>query len=193
MLPERHHLDSGYPSADLVISSTRSYGVALITPVLLDTSHQARAGQGFAAHDFTIDWDNHQAICPAGKTSSTWNPAVQDGVPKTVVAFAALDCIPCPSKEQCTGSRKGRRLSPYPRELTEAIHAARTQQQDGTWQRDYALRAGVEGTIRKATDTTGLRRARYRGLPKTQCREVWRIDGVSTPPSDGLGAATELR
>jgi hypothetical protein len=88
-------------------------------------------------------------------------------VPKTVVSFAALDCIPCPSKEQCTDSRKGRRLSLYPHKLSEAIHAARKQQQDGTWQRDYALRAGVEGTIRQATDTTGLRRARYRGLPKT--------------------------
>ncbi|WP_181384030.1 transposase [Streptomyces sp. NWU339] len=54
-----------------------------------------------------------------------------------------------------------------PRELTEAIRAARAQQRDGTWQRDYALRAGVEGTIRQATHTTGLRRARYRGLAKT--------------------------
>jgi hypothetical protein len=52
---------------------------------------------------------------------------------------------------------KGRRLSLYPKELTEAIHAARARQQDGTWQRDHALRAGVEGTIRQATHTTGLR------------------------------------
>ncbi|MGW0633460.1 transposase [Streptomyces sp. NPDC002758] len=86
---------------------------------------------------------------------------------KTVVAFAALDCIPCPVKEQCTSSRKGRRLSLYPRELTETIRTAPAQQQDGTWQRDHALRAGVEGAIRQATHTTGLRRARYRGLVKT--------------------------
>ncbi|KAK1185838.1 transposase [Streptomyces sp. NBS 14/10] len=75
--------------------------------------------------------------------------------------------MPCPVKEQCTNSRKGRRLSLYPRELTEAIRTARAQQQDGTWQRGYALRAGVEGAIRQATHTTGLRRARYRGLAKT--------------------------
>lgn len=62
---------------------------------------------------------------------------------------------------------KGRRLSLYPRELTEAVRTARAQQQDGTWQRNYALRAGVEGAIRQATHTTGLRRARYRGLAKT--------------------------
>ncbi|MER5917934.1 transposase, partial [Streptomyces sp. NPDC001982] len=91
----------------------------MITPVLLDTSRQAKAQEGFAAHDFTIDWDNQQAVCPAGKTSTTWNDVVQEGVAKTVVSFAALDCIPCPSKDQCTSARSHRRrLSLQPRELT---------------------------------------------------------------------------
>ncbi|WP_243639888.1 transposase [Streptacidiphilus pinicola] len=168
LLPARHYLDSGYPSADLIISSRRTYGIALVTPVLLDTSSQARTQEGFAAHDFTIDWENSKAVCPAGKTSTTWTPNIQDGVPKTVVSFAALDCIPCPYKRQCTSARGNRRqLSLYPKELTEAIRDARAQQQTGDWQRDYALRSGVEGTIRQATHTTGLRRARYRGLAKT--------------------------
>jgi Transposase DDE domain len=79
----------------------------------------------------------------------------------------AATLMPSAASSPCTSSGKGRRLSLYPRELAEAIHAARTEQQDGTWQRDYALRAGIEGTIRQATHTTGLRRARYRGLAKT--------------------------
>ncbi|WP_406466535.1 IS1182 family transposase [Streptomyces sp. NBC_01594] len=167
LLPNRHYLDSGYPSAELIVGSAKAYGVALITPVLLDTSRQAKAQEGFAAHDFIIDWDNEQAICPAGKTSTTWNDVVQEGVAKTVVSFAALDCIPCPSKDQCTSARSNRRrLSLQPRELTQAIQAARAHQQTGDFNRDYALRAGVEGTIRQATHTTGLRRARYRGLAK---------------------------
>lgn len=81
-------------------------------------------------------------------------------------AYAA-ECLKSQRGHSPTTIRSIRRLSLYPRELTEAVHAAREQQQDGTWQRDCALRAGVEGTIRQATDTTGLRRARYRGLPKT--------------------------
>ncbi|MFI9601437.1 transposase [Streptomyces sp. NPDC052043] len=136
LLPARHYLDSGYPSADLIVSSAKDYGIALVTPVLLDTSRQAKAQQGFAADDFTIDWDRKRAVCPAGKISATWNDVVQEGVAKTVVAFAALDCIPCPVKEHCTSSRMGRRLSLYPRELTETIRTAHAQQQDGTWQRD---------------------------------------------------------
>jgi IS5 family transposase len=51
--------------------------------------------------------------------------------------------------------------------MTEALRAARAQQQTKDWNTDYALRAGVEGTIRQATDVTGLRRARYRGIAKT--------------------------
>lgn len=168
LLPERHYLDSGYPSAELIVGSTKTYGVALVTPVLLNHSRQAKAAEGFAIDDFIIDWDAEQATCPAGKTSATWHPVQHQGTPKIVAIFAALDCIPCPFKEQCTSARSNRRrIALRPRELTEAIRAARVEQQTGEWIKDYALRAGVEGTIRQTTHTTGLRRARYRGLAKT--------------------------
>jgi hypothetical protein len=51
--------------------------------------------------------------------------------------------------------------------MTEALRAARAQQHTENWNTDYALRAGVEGTIRQATDVAGLRHARYRGIAKT--------------------------
>lgn len=174
LLPEQHYLDSGYPSAELIVDSLKTYGVALIAPVLLDHSRQAKAEDGYAATDFTIDWDTETATCPAGKTHATWNPVHQDGVAKTVVSFAATDCIPCPFKEQCTSSRSNRRqISVHPREMTEALALARAQQQTKNWQSDYALRAGVEGSIRQATAVTGLRQARYRGLPKTHLDHVY--------------------
>ena len=93
---------------------------------------------------------------------------MQEGVPKTVVSFAAPDCIPCPLHDQCTTANSNRRqLSLHPREMTEALRHARAQQQTKDWNTAYALRAGVEGTIRQATTVTGLRRTRYRGLAKT--------------------------
>jgi transposase len=174
LLPNEHYLDSGYPSAELITGSAARYGIALITPVLLDTSRQAKAQAGFAAADFTIDWQAQQATCPAGHTSATWNPVVSEGIPKTVVTFAALDCIPCPFKRQCTTAKKNRRqLSLQPREMTEALRQARDQQQTKDWNTDYALRAGVEGTIRQATAVTGLHHARYRGLAKTHLEHVY--------------------
>ena len=35
------------------------------------------------------------------------------------------------------------------------------------WKARYAARAGIEGTIAQATGVTGIRHARYTGLPKT--------------------------
>ncbi|GGJ71556.1 hypothetical protein GCM10010121_097730 [Streptomyces brasiliensis] len=53
-------------------------------------------------------------------------PVFREGVPKTVVSFAAADCIPCPFKEQCTSAKQNRRrLSLQPRELAEAVRDAR--------------------------------------------------------------------
>ncbi|MDD1064067.1 IS1182 family transposase [Streptomyces cocklensis] len=174
LLPEEHYLDSGYATAELIQGSLKTYGVALVTPVLLDTSRQAKDRNGFAAHDFTIDWHAEQATCPAGKTSVTWNPVVQAGLPKTVATFAALDCIPCPHRSQCTSAKSNRRqITLHPREMTEALRNARAQQQTKDWNKNYALRAGIEGTIRQATAVTGVRRARYRGLEKTHLEHVY--------------------
>jgi hypothetical protein len=174
LLPDEHYLDSGYPSAELITGSLTRYGVALITPVLLDTSRQAKAKEGFAAHDFTIDWAAQQATCPAGHTSTTWNPVVQEGVPKTVVSFAAADCIPCPHRDRCTSAKSNRRqLSLHLREMTDALRQARAQQQTKDWNTDYALRAGVEGTIRQAVAITGMHHARYRGLAKTHLEHIY--------------------
>ena len=57
LAPGRHYLDSGYLSAALVVSEAARHGIALIGPLLADTSAQARAGNGYARADFTIDYD----------------------------------------------------------------------------------------------------------------------------------------
>ncbi|MGW3473265.1 transposase [Saccharopolyspora sp. NPDC000995] len=53
------------------------------------------------------------------------------------------------------------------RAVHEAQRAARTDQETKDWQAKYALRAGVEGTIRQGIAVTDLRHTRYRGLAKT--------------------------
>jgi hypothetical protein len=65
-------------------------------------------------HYFTIDWQAEQAVCPPGKTSTTWIPVVQEGMARTVVSFAAAHCIPCPPRDQCATSAARRILLPQP-------------------------------------------------------------------------------
>jgi len=57
LLPAEHYVDSGYPSAQLLVSSPANFGIALLTPMLADTSPQARAGAGFDRTAFSLDFD----------------------------------------------------------------------------------------------------------------------------------------
>jgi hypothetical protein len=174
LLPAEHYLDSGYPSAELIVGARAAYGIALITPVLLDTSVQARAGAGFQAAAFHIDWQSRQATCPQGQVSSSWSPCTQHGTHKIVVKFSGVTCGACPVRDQCTTAKRGgRQLTLNPRDLHDTLRQARTEQATKDWRADYALRAGVEGTIRQAIAVTGLRRARYRGLAKTHLEHVY--------------------
>jgi transposase len=171
--PGEHYLDSGYPSADLVTAAACD-GITMITPLLADHSRQARADTGFDKTAFTIDWTARQVRCPAGHTSAHWNPVRQHGRDAIVVAFSDRVCHPCPSRSECTTARRGRRmLTLRPRELHETVTAARAEQKTKTWRDKYALRAGVEGTVNQALDRTGIRHARYRGLPKVRLQHTF--------------------
>jgi hypothetical protein len=168
LAPGRHYADSGYLSAALVVSEHARHGIALIGPLLADTSAQARAGTGYARADFTIDYDTKTVTCPQGRTSVSWTPCAQRGTDAIVATFSADDCGPCPARPQCTTSgRKRRQLTVLPRDLAEAQAAVRAAETTIGFQADYARRAGVEGTMHQAT-AHGARRARYRGLPKTR-------------------------
>jgi transposase len=168
LAPGRHYLDSGYLSAAVMVSALAAWGIALIGPLLADTSAQARAGHGYARANFTVDYDSQTVTCPQGRTSSSWTPCTQRGRAAAVATFSAGDCGPCPARAQCTASGKKRRqLTVLPRDLAEAQAAARAAEKTNPFQADYARRAGVEGTMHQAA-SHGARRARYRGLPKTR-------------------------
>jgi transposase len=168
LAPGRGYLDSGYLSADAVVRAARSHGIALIGPMLADNSAQARAG-GYTQQAFAIDWDRKQATCPEGAVSSRWQPMrTRDGKDAIAVRFAAATCRGCPARDKCTTAvRTGRQLVLRPREIHQALAAARTAQNAISFQADYARRAGAEGTMHQAA-SHGARRARYRGLPKTR-------------------------
>jgi transposase len=164
--PGEHAVDSGYASAEEFLAA-RARGITLITPLLAGASRQARTG-GYTADKFTIDWDAAQVTCPQGAASQYWSPCRQNGRDVIVVQFPARTCRDCLVRGKCTtATRTGRQLTLRPREIHEAVTAARAEQDTKAWQRKYAARAGVEGLMAQATHVTGIRRARYLGLPKT--------------------------
>jgi transposase len=174
LLPRTHLLDSGYIAADLLVETKKDYAVDLCGPPRANYHWQAQAATGFAASDFTIDWQRQQAICPLGHTSSTWRPTIdRRGNAVISIKFALRDCRPCPHRPDCTRTTLGRRmLTIRPREQFEALQQARARQKTEGYKKEYAQRAGAEGTISQAVGVFGLRRARYFGLLKTHLQHV---------------------
>jgi transposase len=54
----------------------------------------------------------------------------------------------------------------------EALQKDRRQQETAEWKREYAVRAGVEGTLSQGVRSFGLRRCRYLGLAKARLQHV---------------------
>jgi transposase len=178
LLPAEHYLDSGYPSADLLVSSHTRFGIALITPILADTSTQAKTPGGYDRTAFAIDYDRQQATCPQGHTNATWIPGHQRGTEVITISFSARACRPCPDKTRCTTASR-RQLTLRPQPIQQAVDHARAEQTTKQWQAQYARRAGVEATIAQSVKVTDTRHARYHGLPKTRLEHAFKAAALN--------------
>jgi transposase len=172
LAPGEHVVDSGFMSGDELVAA-RLRGITLVGPLLADQSPQARSG-GHTLAQFTVDFDRRQATCPQGTASTKWVPYRRgDGTRFINVRFPAAACRCCPDLARCTTAvRAGRQLTLRPREVHEAVMAARAAQDTKAFRERYRARAGVEGTMAQATHVTGIRRARYTSLPKIRLEHL---------------------
>ncbi|GCE09545.1 hypothetical protein KDAU_68740 [Dictyobacter aurantiacus] len=83
------------------------------------------------------------------------------------------------AREHCTTGAKGRILKLLPQEAYEALEQRRKEQDTSAFQKEYALRAGVEGTISQAARRTRMRRSPYRGERKTHLHHVQIAAGIN--------------
>jgi transposase len=172
--PKSHLLDAGYINVEQLLTSQQEYGIDIVGPVLGDTSWQARAQQGFDASHFELDWEKQQARCPTGQLSQSWKSA-QDrhGTSMVNITFAYAACKACPEREKCTKSQKhGRGLGIRPQAEHQALQQVRLAQTTEAFQKQYAQRAGIEGTLAQGIKAFGLRRCRYMGLAKAHLQHV---------------------
>jgi hypothetical protein len=189
LTPAEHAADAGYAGADLLLAA-RARGISMLAPLAVPSSPQARAG-GYTADMFTIDWDAQQVTCPQGALSSKWSAVRAGGRDGFTVAFPAAACRACPARGKCTTSVY-RHLFLRPREIHEAVTALRASQSAQEWKDRYAIRAGVESTIRQATAVTGIRTARYRGLPKTSLEHAAAATAINLIRLDAWHTAKPL-
>lgn len=172
LAPAEHYVDQAYPSGPELVCQAR-LGTQIIGPVGQDTSWQAREQTGYAVGDFALDWHGQVATCPQGQQSVGWtHPPDRRQHPTVVIRFAAATCRACPVRTHCTRGHEGRTLTLTPPEVHAALHERRAVQRSPAFVQQYALRAGIEGTIAQAVRTTRLRRTPYAGLHKTHLHHL---------------------
>ena len=168
LLPAEHLLDAGYVTADHLVTSMEQ-DITLLGPIIEDQSWQARAGEGFGAAQFVIDWEAQHATCPEEKTSIGWKPSHDSGGHEVIaIRFARTDCDGCPVRANCVQGEHPRKLMIRRQSHYDALQAARARQHTDDFKEQYKQRAGVEGTLSQGVRAQDLRRSRYRGLAKTR-------------------------
>jgi transposase len=170
--PEVHLVDAGYVDAANLVHSQENFGVDLLGPTRPNTSWQSKDPEAFDILQFTIDWENKTATCPAGQHNNVWAEGhSQDGASVIRVHFPMNTCMACPLQARCTRG-VNRSLTLRPRHEQEALQLARKRETTDAFWQQYAQRAGIEGTISQAVRTSGLRRSRYIGLAKTHVQAI---------------------
>jgi transposase len=168
--PARQYVDQGYMSgANLAASLEQS----------IDLRGFIRDGnvtkpEGFRLPDFSIDVAKRQATCPAGQEAIGWSavgPRVKNNV-AFLVSFGK-QCQACPffGPNLCTDKKAGRTIAISRQH--DLITARRAESATEAFHQDMHLRAAIEGTLSELVRAHAARRARYRGLPKTQLQATF--------------------
>jgi transposase len=172
--PKEHLVDAASIDAELLVTSRAEHGIILRGPTRPIQGWQTQVAGAYVVDQFTIDWERQEAYCPPGKRATSWTePVTRAGQPCILVKFRPKDCAGCPARALCTRSKAPpRRLVLPPREQYQAVHATRAWYASAAGKRQYARRAGVEGTLSQGVRAFGLRRTRYRGLDKTHLQHL---------------------
>jgi transposase len=174
LLPSEHYVDTGYVDGEHLVTSEKRYGIDLIGPVAQNGTWQARNTEAYDNTKFLIDWENEVVTCPEGKTSKKWTVKQnRDGQEEIRARFGQKDCRTCPARQLCTHAAVNpRQVVLRPREQHEAIQARRSEQTTKEFQKRYAKRSGIEGTISQGIRAFDLRVSRYLGMEKTHLQHV---------------------
>jgi transposase len=152
LLPGTHIVDTGFLDADLLVESRDDYGVDLLGPTRLDDHWQAREGAGCDVQRFQIDWDQQHATCPAGKTSISWTPAIDNRKNAVIkVKLSSKDCRRCDHLSQCIRSKKRyprRALTIRPQPQYQALQTARQREPQKRFRRSMPAAPASKGRSR---------------------------------------------
>lgn len=179
LTPAEQYVDMGYTSGTHIVTQAEE-GTEIIGPVAPDGSWQHRQKSGYEVSDFHLDWEHEIATCPQGQQSLKWATRYDKcNVPTVFIRFPKRACQACPVREHCTkGVKQGRTLNLNTQAAHQALVERRGEQFTPEYQKRYALRAGIEGTMAQAV-SAGVRNTPYVGTKKTHLHHLAIAAGIN--------------
>ena len=103
----------------------------------------AQTEGGYDFSQFKVDWKQEQVICPQGKKSTIWTPAVDHwGNEGIRVRFRKKDCLACSHRKHCVRSASGPRTLRF---LPQAQQIALSEKASTTTNQGVAKRLQPSG------------------------------------------------
>lgn len=126
-------------------------------------------GGCFGSDRFDVRVEERRATCPAGQTSGPCSRIAEAATGKVSFRFEwpAPTCAQCPLRPQCLKPGQPHRTLAVG-EHHSILQQRRQEQQTEAFKARMKHRNAIEGTQSELVRAHGLRRARYRGLPKAK-------------------------
>ena len=166
--PPELFVDAGYVSAE-ALNDAAEAGRELLGPA----QEPATKNKTFKSDAFDVDVANRRAICPAGQCSSHCSRLEEKATGKVSYRFEwDSACRDCPLREQCVSRGQTHRTLAVG-EHHEHLQERRREQKTEAFQTRMHQRNAIEGTHSELVRGHGMRRARYRGLPKVRLQNYF--------------------
>ena len=168
--PPVQYVDAAYISTQELMKAAAE-GRELIGPA---PGAAAKDDPRFCTDHFNIQVEQRQAICPAGQQNSQCSRLEEQATGRVSYRFewSAEACAQCPLRPQCLKADQKHRTLAVGEHHT-ILQGRRREQKTEPFKQRMKHRNAIEGTQSELVRAHGLRRARYRGLPKAKLQNYF--------------------
>jgi hypothetical protein len=164
--PSELYVDTAYVSAKVIRQATEE-GRELVGPAFPAVNH----GKELKSDAFDVDVANRRATCPAGHESTNCSRLEEKSTGVVTYRYEwggkRGPCADCPLNSKCVSKGQSHRTL-----LVGENHAylqqRRREMETEEFKQRMKHRNAIEGTMSEMVRGHGMRRARYRGLPKVR-------------------------
>lgn len=168
--PPVQYVDAAYISTGELMKAAAE-GREIIGP---SPGAASKSDKHFCSDHFEVAVQDLKAVCPAGKQNSQCSRLEEKASGKVSYRFewSSADCVNCPLRKQCMKTDHKHRTLVVGEHYT-FLQKRRREQKSEPFKERMKHRNAIEGTQSELVRAHGLRRARYRGLPKTKLQNYF--------------------